>query len=120
MRAPRGLTGRGPAARAVLRPATARRPGPHQGRAAGHGWTCSRPRSCRSRGRSGGGRTTQVTGIFEYIRKAGLVDAVKKNDYLTVAKVYNGKGQAATYAALIKNAADAYKRVTAGKKHVIP
>jgi len=62
----------------------------------------------------------QITGIFEYINKAGLVDAVRKNDYLTVAKGYNGKGQAATYAALIKNAADAYKRVTAGKKHVIP
>lgn len=62
----------------------------------------------------------QVTGIFEYIKKAGLVDAVKKDDFLTVAKGYNGKGQAAAYAAWIKNAADAYKRVTAGKKHVIP
>jgi len=62
----------------------------------------------------------QVTGIFEYIKKAGLVDAVRKDDYLTVAKGYNGKGQAPTYAAWIKDAADAYKRVTAAKKHVIP
>ena len=62
----------------------------------------------------------QVTGIFEFIRANGLAPAVVRGDYLTVASRYNGTGQAHTYASLIQNAAQAYQRVTTGKKHVIP
>jgi hypothetical protein len=63
---------------------------------------------------------SQITGIFEYIRANHLAPAVLRGDYLTLAKGYNGTGQAATYAALITNAANAYQRVTSGKTHVIP
>jgi len=62
----------------------------------------------------------QITGIFEYIRANGLAPAVRRGDYLTLARSYNGRGQAPTYAANIRTAAAAYQRVTAGKIHVIP
>lgn len=62
----------------------------------------------------------QVAGIFEFIRSGRLAPAINRGDYLTLAKGYNGTGQAATYEAHIRDAADAYRAVTAGKKHVIP
>jgi hypothetical protein len=62
----------------------------------------------------------QVTGIFEYIRANHLAPAILRGDYLTVARGYNGPGQAPTYAALIESASQAYQRVTRGKIHVIP
>jgi hypothetical protein len=63
---------------------------------------------------------SQVTGIFEFIRAHGLVSAVQAADYIAVAKKYNGKGQAAVYGANIKAAAEAYQRVTKGRRNVIP
>ncbi|GLZ81297.1 hypothetical protein Afil01_61040 [Actinorhabdospora filicis] len=62
---------------------------------------------------------SQITGIFEYIRENNLAQAVRDADYATVAAGYNGSGQKATYAALIKAAADAYQKVTKGKTHVV-
>jgi hypothetical protein len=62
----------------------------------------------------------QVTSIFEFIRSHHLVAAVQARDFLKLAKGYNGAGQAPTYASLITDAADAYRRVTTGKLHVIP
>ena len=72
----------------------------------------------------------QVTGIFHFIRAHGLVPAVQRGDYLAVA-AYNTGGMPgstpaqrararAPYAARITSATEAYKRVTAGKLHVIP
>ncbi|WON73525.1 N-acetylmuramidase domain-containing protein [Nitrosospira sp. Is2] len=61
----------------------------------------------------------QVTGIFDFIRTNHLQQALARGDYLAVARGYNGTGQAATYAAKITSAAEAYRRVTTGKLHVI-
>ncbi len=62
---------------------------------------------------------SQITGIFEFIAANHLTASIRAGDYLTLAKRYNGGGQAAVYARLITDAADAYRRVTAGKRHVI-
>jgi hypothetical protein len=63
---------------------------------------------------------SQVTGIFEFIRANRLAAAVNAGDYERVARRYNGTGQAAAYGARIRDASQAYARVTAGKQHVIP
>jgi hypothetical protein len=62
---------------------------------------------------------SQITGIFEYIRANHLAGEVVRGNYIAVARGYNGAGQAAAYSALIQNAAESYRRVTAGKMHVI-
>jgi hypothetical protein len=63
---------------------------------------------------------SQITGIFEYIQGAHLEGAIRAGDYRAVARGYNGAGQVDAYAARMENAADAYARVTAGKRNVIP
>ena len=62
----------------------------------------------------------QISGIFDYIRVARLSGAINSGNYAAVAAGYNGSGQVATYSALMQDAADAYARVTRGKRHVIP
>jgi hypothetical protein len=66
------------------------------------------------------GERAQITGIFEYIRGAHLADAVKRGDFEAVASGYNGPGQVKVYAGLMREAAQAYARVTAGRRNVIP
>jgi hypothetical protein len=61
----------------------------------------------------------QVAAIFEFIRSHNLQDAVRADDFLAVAKRYNGSGQAASYATIIGRNATAYRTVTAGKQDVI-
>jgi hypothetical protein len=50
------------------------------------------------------GELNQLTGFFAYIvNRQGLLDAVKRKDWNTIAVSYNGLGGAATYAPLIRN-----------------
>lgn len=65
------------------------------------------------------GERAQITGIFEYIRGARLADAVKRGDFKAVARGYNGSGQVDVYASRMEQAAQAYARVTAGRRNVI-
>ncbi|HST81651.1 MAG TPA: N-acetylmuramidase domain-containing protein [Kineosporiaceae bacterium] len=60
----------------------------------------------------------QVASIFEFIQAGHLEAAVRADDFLTLARRYNGSGQAAHYAAVISANAAAYQRVTTGKRHV--
>ena len=50
------------------------------------------------------GELNQLTGFFAYIaNRDGLLDAVKRKDWNTIAASYNGTGGVATYAPLIRN-----------------
>lgn len=63
----------------------------------------------------------QLDGMIAFIKNnKACMDALKAGDYTAFATSYNGPGQAATYGALIKAAADAYKKVTAGKSTPLP
>jgi hypothetical protein len=62
----------------------------------------------------------QITGIFQYIRGAGLAAAINRRDFAAVARGYNGPAKVAEYSPAMQAAADTYARVTAGKRHVIP
>ncbi len=46
----------------------------------------------------------QITGIFVYIRTAGLADQVNRGTFRAVARGYNGGGQVDAYAARVEAA----------------
>ena len=51
-----------------------------------------------------------ILGLFDFIRTdANLVDALRRKDYVTFAKGYNGTGQAEHYGGLIRKVADGAK-----------
>ena len=43
----------------------------------------------------------QIGGLFAYIRHTDLISPIKRGDWQTVARKYNGPGQVPTYAAAI-------------------
>jgi hypothetical protein len=60
----------------------------------------------------------QLVGMFTFIQNTPLcINGLKENNYVKFAKGYNGAGQAETYGALIKAAADAWTRITEGKTY---
>ncbi len=60
----------------------------------------------------------QLVGMFTFIQNTSLcINGLKEGNYVKFAKGYNGAGQAETYGALIKAAADAWTKVTEGKTY---
>jgi uncharacterized protein YraI len=59
----------------------------------------------------------QLTGFFDFVRGASAnsssLQALQQRDFQTFATLYNGAGQAATYATLIENACDVFHRLRA-------
>jgi hypothetical protein len=57
-----------------------------------------------------GGERAQAVGLFDFVKgskaTSEMVDALRRHDWMTFAKRYNGSGQAAAYGQRI---ADAYK-----------
>lgn len=59
----------------------------------------------------------QLDGIIAFIKShPKCLKGLKENDYTQFAECYNGRGKAAEYGGHIKDAAEAYARVTKGKK----
>ena len=55
---------------------------------------------------------TQILGLFDFIRTdAGLVQALRRNDYTAFARGYNGPGQADTYGTLIGQWVTAFNKL---------
>lgn len=46
---------------------------------------------------------SQIQGFFDFVRSKNAVDAIRRQDFLAFATIYNGPGQAATYEKLIRN-----------------
>jgi LysM repeat protein len=60
----------------------------------------------------------QLVGMFTFIQNTPLcINGLKEGNYVKFARGYNGAGQAEAYGALIKDAADAWTKVTEGKTH---
>lgn len=51
----------------------------------------------------------QLSSLFRFMEVNGLVEAVRHNDFLTFAKIYNGGGQAQRYQQIIQQHLDAYQ-----------
>lgn len=55
----------------------------------------------------------QIEGLFRYIEGKGLVDALRRRNYLAFARGYNGPGQALHYAEIIGRYVDEFNRAVA-------
>ncbi len=65
-----------------------------------------------------GSLPSQLDGMFAFIQaNRTCMAGLQSGDYTQFARGYNGSGQAETYGALIRDAAAAYSRVTAGRAH---
>lgn len=60
----------------------------------------------------------QLDAILAFIKAhPNCMKGLKADDYVTFARCYNGAGKEHDYGAKIKEAADAYRKLTTGKKH---
>lgn len=60
----------------------------------------------------------QLDAVIAFIQShPNCLKGLKTDDYVLFARCYNGAGKEAEYGALIKGAADAYRKVTKGKKY---
>lgn len=55
----------------------------------------------------------QLSGMFRFFQARGLVDAIRRRDFLAFATAYNGAGNAPTYAAIIRQQLAIYDRLIA-------
>ena len=64
------------------------------------------------------GIAPQFDAILAFIKShPNCMKGLKADDYVVFARCYNGAGKEQEYGARIKEAADTYRKVTAGKKH---
>ncbi len=55
----------------------------------------------------------QVEGLFRFIQGEGLVEPLKRRDFLSFARIYNGSGQAEHYRAIIERFVEEFNRTVA-------
>jgi len=64
------------------------------------------------------GIAPQIEGMFRFIvARPAAIDALRRQDFVTFARYYNGNGQKERYGKMIKTATEVYREVTRERLH---